>query len=187
MHLYRTIYDDIGPFLLVLITIVGIRLLSYWRSFIFHRGRYRHVETVSTDEIRRLSLPFVKVQITTRGSAGSTEVILRGIRNVQNLASEDPRMYGEVLSVELVTESDTQAAQIERSFAALSHLGDISGHSRRIRDTESHEVKGTRVSISQPNSAELAGTRKVARRGLSTMTKRASCCPANFASFSRYS
>ena len=117
MHLYRTIYDDIGPFLLVLITIVGIRLLSYWRSFIFHRGRYRHVETVSTDEIRRLSLPFVKVQITTRGSAGSTEVILRGIRNVQNLASEDPRMYGEVLSVELVTESDTQAAQIERSFA----------------------------------------------------------------------
>ena len=118
MHLYRTIYDDVGPILIVLITIVGIRLLSYWRSFIFHRERYRHIELVSTDEIRTLPLPFVKIQITTRGSAGSTEVILRGIRNVQDLASEDPKMYRKVLSVELVTESQRQAAHIEQAFAA---------------------------------------------------------------------
>ncbi len=118
MHFYRTIYDDIGPFLLILITIVGIRLLSYWRSFIFHLARYRQTESVSTDDLRKLSLPFVKIQITTRGSAGSTEVILRGIRNVQNLASEDPQLYGKVLSVELVTESQRQADAVEEAFAA---------------------------------------------------------------------
>ena len=103
--------------MLVLITIVGIRLLSYWRSFIFHLKRYRRIERVTTDEIRRLSLPFVKIQITTRGSAGSTEVILRGIRNVQELAWEDPQLYRAVLSVELVTESQSQSDHIEHVFS----------------------------------------------------------------------
>ena len=92
-------------------------MLSYWRSFIFHLKRYRHIEPVSTDEILKMALPFVKVQITTRGSDGSTEVILRGIRNVQELASDEPELYGKVLSIELVTESQSQADRIERAFA----------------------------------------------------------------------
>ena len=117
MHLYRVVYDGVGPVLLVLISIVGIRMLSYWRSFIFHLKRYRHIEPVSTDEILKMALPFVKVQITTRGSDGSTEVILRGIRNVQELASDEPELYGKVLSIELVTESQSQADRIERAFA----------------------------------------------------------------------
>ena len=118
MHWYRTAYSYVAPILLVLITIVGIRLLSYWRSFVFHLERYRHTEPVFTKELRQLAMPFVKFQITTRGSAGSTEVILRGIRNVQQLAYEDPRVfYRDFLSIELVTESRSQAVNIERVFA----------------------------------------------------------------------
>jgi hypothetical protein len=59
----------------------------------------------------------VKVQITTKGSAGSTEVVLRGIHNIECLASEDPRFYGRVLSVEVVTESADQGPYLERVFA----------------------------------------------------------------------
>ncbi|MGA8725244.1 MAG: glycosyltransferase family 2 protein [Acidimicrobiales bacterium] len=115
-HVYQSIYHQIGPVLLVLISVVGIRLLSYWRSFAFHLKRYRHTDPVPTDELRNLALPFLKIQITTLGSAGSTEVVLRGIRNVQELGSEDPELYGKVLSVELVTESQRQADYVEAVF-----------------------------------------------------------------------
>ena len=117
MHLYTSAYATAGLPLLVLITFVGVRLLSYWRSFIFHSDRYRHTDTVSSEELARLALPYLKIQITTRGSAGSTEVILRGIRNVQQLGAEDPELFGRLLSVELVTESRTQAERVERTFA----------------------------------------------------------------------
>ncbi|MFZ2056477.1 MAG: glycosyltransferase family 2 protein [Acidimicrobiales bacterium] len=117
MHVYMSAYEAVGPPLLVLITFVGVRLLSYWRSFVFHSDRYRHTDTVSTQDLHMLSLPYLKVQITTRGSAGSTEVVLRGIRNVQELGAEDPTFYRELLSVELITESKAQAARVERTFA----------------------------------------------------------------------
>jgi hypothetical protein len=113
----------VGPILFVLITFVGVRMLSYWRSFVFHSARYRQRVPVSTEELPHLEVPFVKVQITTRGSAGSTEVILRGIRNVQLLAAEDPELYGRLLSVELVTESELHAAHLERVFAGYTSGG----------------------------------------------------------------
>ena len=72
MHFYTSAYEAAGPPLLVLVTFVGIRLLSYWRSFVFHSDRYRHTATVSSEELKKVPLPYVKVQITTRGSAAST-------------------------------------------------------------------------------------------------------------------
>jgi hypothetical protein len=129
-RLYLDIYGVLGPVLLVLISIIGLRLLSYWRSFLFHWKRYRQREAVSTAQLWNLfnrpptqpgqidGLPFVKVQITTRGSAGSTEVVLRGIRNVEYLAHDDPGFYGRFLSVEVVTESYEQAELIEHMYRA---------------------------------------------------------------------
>jgi hypothetical protein len=64
------------------------------------------------------SLPFVKVQITTRGSAGSTPVIRRGIEQVVALVQEDPALYASVLSVEVITESAEQQRLLEREFAS---------------------------------------------------------------------
>jgi hypothetical protein len=96
----------IGPVLIVGTTIIGIRMLSYWRSFVFHWRRYRRCDPVSTADLLDMDVPFVKVQTTTRGSAGSSEVVLRGIRNVAELATEHPEFYGRFLSVEVVTESD---------------------------------------------------------------------------------
>jgi hypothetical protein len=184
MHLYRTIYDDVGPILIVLITVVGIRLLSYWRSFIFHRERYRHIELVSTDEIRTLPLPFVKIQITTRGSAGSTEVILRGIRNVQDLASEDPQMYRKVLSVELVTESQRQASHVEQAFATcpipVTSLVIPAGY--ETPNGTKLKARGLHFAVEQRRAG---WNKKSGKTGSSTMTKRASWSPPNCANFSR--
>ena len=105
---------------LLLISLIGFRMLSYWSSFLFASQRYRVRDTVSTTELRELTVPFVKVQVTTRGSAGSSEVIMRGVRNLVLLAAEDPEFYGSFLSVEVVTESQEQAELLEERFATSS-------------------------------------------------------------------
>lgn len=114
---YDSTLSVLGTLLVVGISLIGIRMLFYWRSFVFHWQRYRKRRSVTSAELRRMHLPFVKVQITTRGSVGSTEVILRGIRNVMALASEDPYLYGYFLSVEVVTESEVQAHLLQSTFA----------------------------------------------------------------------
>jgi hypothetical protein len=106
----------LGPFLFVGVSAIGLRMAIYWWSFIFFWGRFRQREAVTTAELRHLDVPFLKVQITTRGSAGSTEVILRGIRNIAELAWEDPSFYGRFLSVEVITESAEQAETIRSIF-----------------------------------------------------------------------
>jgi hypothetical protein len=103
----------VGVLLFVGISMIGVRMLSYWSSFVFFWRRYRHRASVSTQALRTQPVPFVKIQITTRGSAGSTEVILRGLRNVLALAEEAPQFYGRFLSVEVVTESPEQAKLLE--------------------------------------------------------------------------
>ncbi|GIG29379.1 glycosyltransferase family 2 protein [Cellulomonas marina] len=107
----------LGWVLFVGISVIGVRMLSYWRSFLFSWRRYRHRDVVSTAQLRLTPVPFVKVQITTRGSAGSSEVIQRGIDNVMALAAEDPEFYGEILSVEVVTESLDQATLLHDRYA----------------------------------------------------------------------
>jgi hypothetical protein len=114
---YHSILSVLGTMLLVGISLIGVRMFFYWWSFAAHWDRYRQRRPVSTDDLRRLPVPYVKIQITTRGSAGSTEVILRGIRNVVELAAEDPAFYGGFLSVEVVTESDVQAHLLRGAFA----------------------------------------------------------------------
>jgi Glycosyl transferase family group 2 len=112
-HIYESVYSVLGPVLLVLISIVGLRLLAYWHSFLLHWRSYRQRTPVTTADLRRLVVPFVKVQITTRGSAGSTEVVLRGIRNVEALVDDAPDYYASFVSVEVTTESEDQARIIE--------------------------------------------------------------------------
>jgi len=114
---YESITHVLAPILAVAISLIGIRMVSYWWSFAFHWRRYRIRDRVTNSDLRGMDLPFVKIQITTRGSAGSTEVILRGVRNVVRLAAEDPQLFGRRLSVELVTESPEQARAVERAFA----------------------------------------------------------------------
>jgi hypothetical protein len=116
--LYYFIYSTLGPILFIAISLIGVRLLFYWWSFIFHWKRYRSLKPVSTAQLKRVNLPYLKIQTTTRGSQGSTEVILRGIKNVLALASEDPEFYKTKLSVEVVTESDEQSHIIKTAFAS---------------------------------------------------------------------
>lgn len=102
---------------IILISIIGIRMLTYWYSFLFHWKRQRLREHITTEMLKGLKdIPNIKVQITTRGSAGSTEVILRGIRNIQELCDSAPQFYHQLISVELVTESDDQAKLITNAY-----------------------------------------------------------------------
>lgn len=106
----------LGPVVFVGVSIIGVRMALYWWSFLFRWRRYRRRESVSTSALRGLEVPFVKIQITTRGSAGSTEGIVRGLRNVVALAREDPTFYGRFLSVEVVTESAEQSDYLRQAF-----------------------------------------------------------------------
>ncbi|MHB8599779.1 MAG: glycosyltransferase family 2 protein [Ktedonobacteraceae bacterium] len=109
----------IGYIMVALVSIVGFRLLFYFRSFFFHWVRYRQLEPVRTPDILHLpAIPFLKIQITTRGSPGSTEVIKRGIQNVLALVQEAPDYYRRKLSVEVVTESYEQKHTLEWLFSA---------------------------------------------------------------------
>ncbi|MDI9901128.1 glycosyltransferase family 2 protein [Rhodococcus sp. IEGM 1409] len=60
--------------------------------------------------------PHLKVQITTRGSEGSTEVILRGINGIVRFAEESP-ILAQYISVEVVTESAEQVYLLESTYA----------------------------------------------------------------------
>jgi hypothetical protein len=104
------------PFV-VLISLIGIRFIFYFQSFFLHWTRYRQVKSVTNDDIRALpGFPFIKIQITTRGSAGSTEVIRRGIANVLALVKEAPDVYRQKLNIEIVSESHEQKLILEHEF-----------------------------------------------------------------------
>lgn len=113
------LFVALGVLLLAAISMVGVRMLSYFHSFLLHWRDYRRLTPVTGDELAAQALPFVKIQITTRGSAGSTEVILRGIRQVGALVEEDPDLYADFLSIEVVTESAEQGRLLEAEFAGL--------------------------------------------------------------------
>jgi cellulose synthase/poly-beta-1,6-N-acetylglucosamine synthase-like glycosyltransferase len=104
--------------MVVLLSIVGVRYLLYFHSFFFHWPRYRRLERITTNDIKALThVPFVKVQITTRGLPDSTEAITWGIRNVAALCEEDADFYGRKISVEVVTESSEQKDLLEHAFS----------------------------------------------------------------------
>jgi hypothetical protein len=115
----------LGPVVFVGVSIIGVRMAFYWWSFLFRWRRYRRGDSVSTRALHAVDVPFVKIQITTRGSAGSTEVIARGIRNVVALALEDPSFYGRFLSVEVVTESAEQSKYLRETFHGSPIMVDI--------------------------------------------------------------
>ena len=96
------------------ISVVGIRLLSYYHSFLVHWRRYRFLAPVTTAELKQFNVPFVRLHVTTRGLLGSTDVILRGIRNVAALAAEDPGFYRDLITIEICTESPSQAGFIRQ-------------------------------------------------------------------------
>ncbi len=107
----------LGYIIVALVSIVGVRLLSYFHSFFFHWPRYRQLKRITLSDIVRLAeIPFLKIQITTRGSPGSTEVIRRGIQNVIELVNEASYLYGPKLSIEVVTESIEQKHALECEF-----------------------------------------------------------------------
>ncbi|HVC80806.1 MAG TPA: glycosyltransferase family 2 protein [Chloroflexota bacterium] len=108
-----------GYFMLVLISIIGIRLLFYFDSFFYHWSRYRRLERITLDDIRALPwIPFVKIQITTRGTLGSTKVIKRGIDNVLALVGQAPDLYGPLFSIEVITESPEQKKILEEEYGS---------------------------------------------------------------------
>ena len=142
MTLATNLYVAVGRVFLVLITLIAVRMFSYWYSFIFHWKRYRRLDPVTTSELHALGVPYVKVQITTKGSPGSTEVILRGIQNIESLVLEDPQFYNGFLSVEVVTESADQSAYLEQALAGSPARVDTLAVPAPLRDPERHQAQG---------------------------------------------
>jgi Glycosyl transferase family group 2 len=107
-----------GIVLTILISVIGIRMLAYWWSLFFHSGRYRRRAEITTAQLRELQkpIPYIKVQWTTKGTLGSTEVILRALRQLEQLAAEDPAFYARFLFPEVVTENREQAELLRAAF-----------------------------------------------------------------------
>jgi hypothetical protein len=117
--LLLTLSQIIGYITICLISLIGLRFLWYFRSYLFHWRRYRQRKQMSTRELQQLlRLPFVKIQITTRGSEGSMEVMQRGIDYVMLLARDEPQFYQHYFSIEIVTENISQKEYFERTFSA---------------------------------------------------------------------
>jgi Glycoside Hydrolase Family 113/Glycosyl transferase family group 2 len=111
----------IGYLTVIFASIIGIRYLSYFHSFFFHWPRYRQLRLITTDDIQAVScIPFVRIQITTKGLPDSTKVIRRGIQHIITLVREAPDLYEDKLSIEVVTESQEQRALLEEDFAESS-------------------------------------------------------------------
>ncbi len=107
----------VGYVVTIMVTFIALRFLAYFKSFVFHWPRYRIRRAATSKHLEMLpELPYVKVQITTRGSDGTTEVIRRGIQNVVALARDAPQLYADKVSVEVVTESLAQQFELERDF-----------------------------------------------------------------------
>jgi hypothetical protein len=67
---YLDAYDVMGPVILLLISIIGVRLLVYWNSFLFHWRRYRQRVPISTPEYLALEnsdfySKFLSVELVT--------------------------------------------------------------------------------------------------------------------------
>jgi hypothetical protein len=108
----------LGSVMVAVISIIGFRFLLYFHSFIFHWRKYRQRQNVTTWDLLWIpSIPFIKFQITTRGSAGSTEVIRRGIHSIMRLAQEEPSFYGKHLSIEVITEAQEQQHLFTQEFS----------------------------------------------------------------------
>jgi len=106
-----------GAIDIILVSVVGARLLQYFDSFFFHWPRYRRLQSITTYDLASLPRrPHIKVQITTRGSKGSTPVIQRGIQGIMDVAAEAPTFYAGFLSVEVVTEARDQKEYLEAFF-----------------------------------------------------------------------
>ncbi len=111
----------IGYLIVIFASIIGVRSLFYFHSFFFHWHRFRQLRLITTDEIKAFpDIPFVKIQITTKGLPDSTKVIRRGIQNIITLVREAPELYGDKLSIEVVTESQEQQALLREDFVGSS-------------------------------------------------------------------
>ena len=116
----------LGYVMLGMISIIGLRFLFYFHSFFFHWGRYRRRRGVTDDEIAALEeLPFIKIQITTRGSLGTSEVMTRAIANVAALVSERRALYDGLISIEVVTENEGQKLELGDLFDRLRLDGHV--------------------------------------------------------------
>lgn len=117
LDIVKVALRTLGVIDVILVSFVGVRLLQYFDSFFFHWRRYRRLQRVTTADLMCLpSIPFMKVQITTRGSRGSTPVVQRGIERIMDVAAEAPAFYRCFLSVEVVTESCDQKEYLEAFF-----------------------------------------------------------------------
>ncbi len=116
LHIRWTSY--LLALLVGLTSLIGIRLLAHFHSFFWHWERYRNQQAVTTgDLMRQPKLPHLKIQITTLGTAGSTEVIRQSIQSILSLVYEVPALYGPLLNIEVVTEAPEQKELFEREFA----------------------------------------------------------------------
>lgn len=117
--LFFSVIQVIGYIVAFSISLIGFRFLLYFRSYFFHWKRYRQRKQITTRELQQvIDLPFIKIQITTRGSDGSTEVMQRGIDYVMMLARDEPHFYRYYFSIEIVTESAFQKEYFTQKFAA---------------------------------------------------------------------
>ncbi|HEV7679652.1 MAG TPA: glycosyltransferase family 2 protein [Candidatus Dormibacteraeota bacterium] len=109
-----TLYLIAGIFVSFALTAIAVRYIYYYRCWAVSRHWFRKPEPVDVEALRAREVPFLKVQVTTKG--GALPVVERSLDELRSIL-ERQEWLQPLLSVEVITEVEEEARSLEARFA----------------------------------------------------------------------
>jgi egghead protein (zeste-white 4 protein) len=108
------LYNLAATVLTVALVLVALRFVYYYRCWFTSRQWFRRPEPPAVAELVARDLPFMKVQVTTKG--GALPVVERSLRELEQICQRHPAL-GAKISAEVVTEVAEEARSLQDMFA----------------------------------------------------------------------
>jgi hypothetical protein len=108
------LYLVAGVFVSLALSAIAIRYVYYYRCWAVSRQWFRKPEPVDVDALRARELPYMKVQVTTKG--GALPVVERSLDELRDIL-ERQEWLQRLISAEVVTEVEEEARSLEERYA----------------------------------------------------------------------
>ncbi len=96
------------------LTAIALRYIYYYRCWVVSRHYFTHPAMPDLDDLRQRDIPFMKVQVTTKG--GAVPVVERSLAELAQILTRHPWLQAKV-SAEIITESGEEAAYLQERFS----------------------------------------------------------------------